>query len=182
MPSCHDMKDARHGRDPQRLVDGRPQLLPGPDGLRDGQGRAGAPDDVGRAPAAAARHRGEHVPHRRARRVGRLRVQPPRRRHSDWEPSGGRGRRHRLDARAAARPTRATTWAWPNSAPSTASWRHAVERVPHHQQSALGRHAPTCARSTTATSRAARRSSPCPGRRRRTSSRGRSACRRSAGR
>ena len=122
------------------------QLLPEPDGVRHGEGRARAPDGVGRAPAPAVRHRRQHVPHRRAGRVGGLRVQPARRRPLRLGAARGRGRGHRVDARTAAELHRPQRRAWPSCAPSTGSWRHASERAPH----ATGRRSsprPTCARS-----------------------------------
>ena len=85
---------ARRGRDPQRVVARGAQLLPGADGVRDVEDRARAHDGLGRRTAATRPHPGEHVPHRRARRVGGLRrATRPALDHSRLGAERGRGRR-----------------------------------------------------------------------------------------
>ena len=84
---CPAMKERARGRDRQRLVVAGLNYFPGL--MAYGMAKA-ALEHITVSAAhqlAAVRHRGQHVPHRRAGRVGRLRLQLPRRRHSDWEPS-----------------------------------------------------------------------------------------------
>ena len=86
---CPAMKEQRRRRDRQRLGVAALELLPRPDGVRDGEGGDGAHDGVRRASARAVRHHRQHVPHRRAGRVGRLRLQLAR---TPTPPTGNRRR------------------------------------------------------------------------------------------
>ena len=96
------MKARGERRDPQHLVGRGAQLLPGPDGY--GMAKAAMEHMTVSAAHQLAphAHRGEHVPHRRAGRVRRLPRELPGCRHLRLGTVGGRGRRHRVDARATA--------------------------------------------------------------------------------
>ena len=116
---------------------------------------------VGRAPAPAVRHRGQHVPHRRAGRVRRLRRQPPRRRPLRLGAVGGRGRGHRVDARAAADLHRAQRGHGRSCATEHGIMASRASRA-HHQQPSTGDRKATCARSTANAASSPRRSRSRP--------------------
>ena len=119
-PAHHDQgrdaldEGARRRLDRQRVVGRGAELHRRVDGVRNGEGRARTPHGLGRASARAVRHRGQHVPHRRARRVGRIRLQHARRRPLRLGTVGGRSRRHRVDDRAAGVVHAVTTKVWPS--------------------------------------------------------------------